>query len=82
MLNILIGIGVSGLYITTQTSQPYVLQLTRTLLVSSIGLLCLLAATLIYIPLNGYFLTRRWGILLIASYMTIMAINVVVELKS
>jgi len=82
MLNILLGIGVSGLYITTQTSQPYVLQLTRTLLVSSIGLLCLLAATLIFIPLNDYFLTRRWGVLLVASYTIIMAINVVVELKS
>jgi sodium/potassium/calcium exchanger 6 len=34
------------------------------------------------VPLNGYFLTRTWGIILIASYAVIMSINVVVEIKS
>ncbi|KAF9476678.1 hypothetical protein BDN70DRAFT_934817 [Pholiota conissans] len=82
MLNILLGIGVSGSYVIHKTSQPYHLKLSSTLLVSSFGLLFLLAATLIFVPLNDYFLTRRWGVVLIASYTIIMIVNIIVELKS
>ncbi|KAF9524833.1 Sodium/calcium exchanger protein-domain-containing protein [Crepidotus variabilis] len=82
MLNILLGIGVSGSYIIGQTGEPYDLRISTTLYVSSFGLLFLLAATMIFVPLNDYFLTRRWGILLILSYLVIMIINIVVELKS
>ncbi|KAF7336627.1 hypothetical protein MVEN_02097200 [Mycena venus] len=82
MLNILLGVGISGSYITQQTQQPYVLQFGNTLLVSTVGLLILLASTLIVVPLNGYKLTRTWGIILITAYMTIMAVNVVVEINS
>lgn len=82
MLNILLGVGISGSYVIHQNSEPYALELSHTLLVSSIGLLVLLAATLIFVPLNDYFLTRRWGILLIFSYTIIMIINIVVELHS
>ncbi|KAJ7475807.1 Sodium/calcium exchanger protein-domain-containing protein [Mycena latifolia] len=81
MLNILLGVGISGTYIIQQTSQPYELHFGSTLLVSTVGLLILLGATLIVVPLNGYFLTRTWGVILIASYTTIMAINVVVEIN-
>ncbi|KAJ7773220.1 Sodium/calcium exchanger protein-domain-containing protein [Mycena metata] len=81
MLNILLGVGISGSYITHNTGEPYSLQFGSTLLVSTIGLLILLAATLVVVPLNGYHLTRTWGIILIASYTLIMAINVVVEVK-
>ncbi|KAF8638304.1 hypothetical protein AX17_002324 [Amanita inopinata Kibby_2008] len=82
MLNILLGIGISGTYITNHTSRPYYLDFSASLHVSAIGLLCLLAATLIYVPLNNYYLTRRWGILLIASYIIMMAVNIIVELRS
>lgn len=82
MLNILLGVGISGSYIISKTGQPYSLHFGTTLLVSGIGLLALLAVTLIVVPLKGYFLTRWWGIFLIASYTTIMTINVVVELRS
>ncbi|KAG5647394.1 hypothetical protein DXG03_000464 [Asterophora parasitica] len=82
MLNILLGVGVSGTYIIQQTGVPYSVHFSTTLLVSTIGLLILLLSTLVFVPLNDYFLTRRWGILLIASYTIIMSINVVVELKS
>lgn len=82
MLNILLGIGVSGSYLIHQSSQPYSITVSTTLFVSCFGLLFLLAATLIFVPFNDYFLSRRWGILLIASYMIIMVINVIVELKS
>jgi len=82
MLNILLGIGVSGSYIINQTGESYILKISTTLFVSSFGLLFLLATTLIFVPLNDYYLTRRWGMLLIASYTLIMIINIVVELKS
>ncbi|RDB25972.1 putative cation exchanger C3A12.06c [Hypsizygus marmoreus] len=82
MLNILLGVGISGTYIIQQTTTPYPLHFSHTLFVSTIGLLVLLAATLIFVPLNGYFLSRRWGILLVASYTILMAVNVIVELKS
>jgi len=79
MLNILLGVGISGSYIIHQTSEPYSLHFNTTLIVSTVGLLALLLATMIVVPFNGYFLTRSWGIFLIASYAIIMAINVFVE---
>ncbi|KAF8905055.1 Sodium/calcium exchanger protein-domain-containing protein [Gymnopilus junonius] len=79
MLNLLIGVGVSGSYIISQRSEPYVLKLSTTLFVSAFGLLFLLVTTLIFVPLNDYFLTRRWGYLLIVTYTVIMIINIVVE---
>jgi hypothetical protein len=82
MLNILLGIGISGTYIISQTGRTYELDFSRSLHVSTIGLLCLLGATLVFVPLNRYHLTRKWGILLILSYVIIMIINVAVELKS
>jgi len=81
MLNILLGVGISGLYIIQQTSNPYHFQFTTTLIVSTIGLLALLLTTVIIVPLNDYFLTRNWGIFLIGSYTIIMGINVFVEVR-
>lgn len=81
MLNILLGVGVTGTLIMHQTQEPYVLDLSHTLLVSSFGLLSLLAVTLIVVPMNGYYLSRKWGVVLVCWYIVIMATNVVVELK-
>ena len=80
MLNILLGVGISGSYVISQTAKPYEIDVSTTLYVSSFGLLFLLAATLVFVPLNNYYLTRRWGILLIATYTVIMIVNIVVEL--
>jgi sodium/potassium/calcium exchanger 6 len=79
MLNILLGVGITGTLIMQQTHEPYQLALSNTLLVSALGLLTLLIATLVVVPLNGYYLSRRWGVLLIVSYLTIMGLNVIVE---
>ncbi|KAG8971781.1 hypothetical protein FRB90_010392 [Tulasnella sp. 427] len=82
MLNMLIGIGVSGTVVLRQTGQPfYAIDFSTTLLVSSIGLLALLLTTMIFVPLNGYLLSKRWGIFLICSYIAIMVTNVVVEIR-
>ncbi|TFY73995.1 hypothetical protein EWM64_g10017 [Hericium alpestre] len=79
MLNMLLGVGISGSYIIHQTGESYNLEFSTTLFVSAIGLLFLLLVTMIFIPLNGYYLPRLWGFFLIFSYTVIMAINIIVE---
>ncbi|EPQ54074.1 hypothetical protein GLOTRDRAFT_139475 [Gloeophyllum trabeum ATCC 11539] len=82
MLNMLLGVGVSGSYIINQRQRPYDLHFSKTLLVSSGGLLAMLVSTLVFVPWNGFYLTRRWGIFLILFYTTIMATNIIVETRS
>lgn len=81
MLNILLGIGVSGSIVIQETGQDYTLRFTTTLLVSTVGLLSVLIATLVFVPWNGYLLSRRWGIFLLACYVTMMVVNIIVEVK-
>ncbi|KAG6816880.1 hypothetical protein H0H87_002000 [Tephrocybe sp. NHM501043] len=81
MLNILLGIGISGSYVIHQTGTPFLLPFSTTLFVSVVGLLGLLIATLICVPLNKYVLTRRWGILLVSFYAILMTTNVIVEME-
>lgn len=82
MLNILLGIGISGTYIIRQTNEPYPLEFSTTLIITSAGLLALLIATLIFVPWNGYFLPRMWGVALIVAYTALMVTNVLVEALS
>jgi len=80
MLNILLGVGISGSLVIRSTGLSYYpIEFSTTLLVSSIGVLFLLVSTLVFVPLNGFWITKRWGIFLILSYVVIMAINVGVE---
>ena len=80
MLNILLGVGLSGTYVITESgAHSYHLDFSTTLLVSTIGLLSMLLLTMIIVPLNGYRLSRRWGVFLICYYIAIMTINIVVE---
>jgi sodium/potassium/calcium exchanger 6 len=82
LLNILLGVGVSGTYMIQQSPSPhyYALTFSPTLISSAIGLLMLLIGTLFFVPMNDYHLTKRGGWLLIASYAVIMAVNVAIEL--
>lgn len=68
MLNMLLGVGVSGSYIIQQTKQPYDLEFSTTLVISSMSLLAVLLVSAVFVPLNGYHLTRKWGAFLIAFY--------------
>ena len=82
MLNMLLGVGISGTYILHTTGTPYYsLHFSTTLFVSTIGLLTLLCMTLIFIPLNRFHLPKAWGVFLIVCYVIIMTINIVVELR-
>lgn len=82
MLNILLGVGISGSYIINAAGgEPFHLQFSSTLLVSTIGLLFLLVVTMLFVPLNNFHLPKRWGIFLILCYIVIMTTNIIVEIK-
>ncbi|OJT02445.1 hypothetical protein TRAPUB_7012 [Trametes pubescens] len=81
MLNILLGVGISGSYIVRQTGEPYPLHFSPTLVMTGSGLLLFLLATLVFVPLNSYHLPRSWGITLICAYLCLMVANIIVEVK-
>ncbi|EJU04935.1 hypothetical protein DACRYDRAFT_20517 [Dacryopinax primogenitus] len=82
MLNILIGLGIAGMVVAGENaSKGYEIIFSPTLIVSAVGLLVILLATLIVVPWNDYWLTKKWGIGLIVGYVVIMVINIVVEVK-
>ncbi|KWU44097.1 hypothetical protein RHOSPDRAFT_11990, partial [Rhodotorula sp. JG-1b] len=71
MLNILLGVGLSGTYLILlgpARGQPIHVAMGRTLSVSGFGLLAILLATLIFVPLNGYRMSKRVGATLIVAY--------------
>ncbi|KAI0833651.1 Sodium/calcium exchanger protein-domain-containing protein [Trametes gibbosa] len=81
MLNILLGVGISGSYIVRQTGEPYPLHFSPTLVITGTGLLVILLATLVFVPMNAYYLPRSWGIALICGYLCLMVANIIVEIK-
>ena len=82
MLNILLGVGISGSYIISQSSKPYELPLSPTLIVNGFGLLTILLTTVVVVPLNGFYLTRAWGIFLVCCYAVLVTVTIAVELKA
>lgn len=81
MLNILLGIGGAGTYVILSTGRSYVVHFSSTLWVSAIGLVMLLVATMIFIPYNGYWITRKWAFFLLGSYCSITILNIIVETR-
>ncbi|KAI9887031.1 MAG: hypothetical protein M1823_001175 [Watsoniomyces obsoletus] len=93
LLNILLGIGIGGLYRTVHNSsrrhrrhphddieyKPYELQVSTTLVISGATLLVTLVGLLICVPLNGWRMDRKigWGLVALWSASTIG--NVIVE---
>lgn len=84
MLNLLMGIGSAGTYF--MLSDPHhaaiAIEFSPTLWVSASGLVLILLATAIFVPLNGFMIDRRWAICLISAYVVLMVTNVVVEIKT
>ncbi|MCJ1243839.1 hypothetical protein MMC30_001036 [Trapelia coarctata] len=95
MLNILLGIGLSGLYMTISDGnkkhsrhphrpikyKPYQVEVGGTLMISAISLLVTLVGLLIVVPLNKWTLDRRigWGLITLWCLSTVG--NVVVEVS-
>ena len=94
MLNILLGIGVSGLYMTMKEAnhkhekhpgkkikyKPYEIEVGGTLMVSAITLLVTLVGLLIAVPLNKWVMSKRigWGLIILWSISTV--VNLAVEI--
>lgn len=70
MLNILLGVGLSGTYLiaSNPTREPIHVEMGPTLMVSGVGLFTILIGSLIVVPLNGFRMTKRIGGFLIAAY--------------
>jgi sodium/potassium/calcium exchanger 6 len=95
MLNILLGIGISGLYMTIKEAnskhekhpghklkyKPYEIEVSGTLMVSGITLLVTLVGLLIAVPMNKWVMSRRigWGLIILWSISTV--INLAVEIS-
>ncbi|CAO3634324.1 unnamed protein product [Cunninghamella blakesleeana] len=82
MLNIMLGIGIAATYVTIQRQEPYKIDVSSTIIVSSISLLIVLISSLVIIPLNGYRMSRVLGYLWISIYIVTMIINLIIELRS
>ncbi|CEP19724.1 hypothetical protein [Parasitella parasitica] len=82
MLNIMLGVGMGATYVTSQRSEPYAIDVSRTIVVSSIGLLIVLISSLVLVPLNGYRMARGFGYSWIAIYLICTAINLYIEIRS
>lgn len=81
MLNILLGVGLSGSYlIAAGGGEALRVDIGRTLLVSGGGLLGVLVATLIVVPWNGFWMGRGTGVALIGAYVVVLTVNVCVEI--
>ncbi|KAI0909138.1 Sodium/calcium exchanger protein-domain-containing protein [Ustulina deusta] len=94
LLNILLGIGLGGAYQTIRAAnkrhikhpdepyqyQPYHIQVTGTLMVSTLVLLATLFALLVIVPMNKWMMTRRIGWGLIGLWTASTIINLVIEI--
>ncbi|MCJ1323169.1 hypothetical protein MMC15_008523 [Xylographa vitiligo] len=95
MLNILLGIGLSGLYMTIRDGnrkhiqhpgrplkyKPYQVEVDGTLLISGITLLVTLVGLLVAVPLNNWVMDRRigWGLIALWCLSTIGNVGVEVS---
>ena len=93
MLNILLGIGIGGLYMTvrddqgrhdlhpaqSRNSSSYRIELSGTLVISGVTLLVTLVGLLIAVPLNNWMMDRKIGWGLIALWSTSTLVNVILE---
>ncbi|KAI6712160.1 hypothetical protein JHW43_005291 [Diplocarpon mali] len=95
MLNILLGIGLSGMYMTIKGAnhkhakhpnkeikyKPYQIEVSGTLLISAATLLITLVGLLIVVPLNKWVMSRRVGWGLIGLWTVSTIINLAVEVS-
>ncbi|KAH6709332.1 Sodium/calcium exchanger protein-domain-containing protein [Leptodontidium sp. MPI-SDFR-AT-0119] len=95
MLNILLGIGLSGMYMTIKGAnhkhakhpgkkihyKPYEIEVSGTLMISAVTLIITLVGLLIVVPLNKWVMSRRigWGLIGLWSISTV--VNLAVEVS-
>ncbi|KAI9833106.1 MAG: hypothetical protein M1826_000473 [Phylliscum demangeonii] len=93
MLNILLGIGLGGLYMMVRDAgrwraghphqplryRPYEIEVSKTLVISGVTLLVTLLGLLVWVPVNGWRMDRKIGWSLVALWSASTLANVVVE---
>lgn len=81
LLNILLGIGGSGLYLTiTNPEKPLKFDVSATLIVSGATLLLTLFILLVFVPINQWRMSRRVGFTLIGLWVASTVVNLALEL--
>ncbi|KAL7268046.1 hypothetical protein RUND412_009344 [Rhizina undulata] len=82
MLNILLGVGISGLYMTLSKAdnEPYKIEVSSTIIISAATLLLNLVMLLVAVPMNNWRMSRRIGWTLIAFWVVSTVVNLIVEL--
>jgi sodium/potassium/calcium exchanger 6 len=78
----MLGVGIGATYVTSQRNEPYAIDVSKTIVISAIGLLVVLISSLILVPLNGYRMSRGFGYSWIAIYLICTAINLFIEIRS
>ncbi|KAF9564448.1 hypothetical protein EC968_004500 [Mortierella alpina] len=81
LLNMLVGLGISGVYVTLKTREDIPLEISPTLFVSLVAVLLTMLGMFVVVPRNGYVFSRWWGWTLVAVYVVSMVVNVVLEVK-
>jgi len=93
MLNILLGIGIGGAWMTTQAAnrrhakhpdqpveyRPYHIDISGTLMISAVTVLVTLAFLLVAVPMNKWVMSREIGLSLIAIWVISTVVNIAVE---
>ena len=93
MLNILLGIGLSGIYMIIHHAdvkhekhpgkpmvvKPYKVEISPSLLISAVVLLVTLLGLLVVVPLNGWWMSKRIGWGFVALWVLATVGNVIVE---
>ncbi|KAI0998921.1 hypothetical protein K3495_g9275 [Podosphaera aphanis] len=95
ILNILLGIGLSGTYITVSQAkkkhakypmshivyEPYKIEISDTLVISAVTLVITLVGLLIAVPLNKWIMSRRigWGLIIIWSISILLNLGVEID---
>lgn len=78
----MLGVGIGATYITSQRNEPYAINVSKSIVVSSVGLLVVLLSLLVLVPLNGYRMSRKFGYSWIAIYLICVVINLIIEIRS
>jgi solute carrier family 24 (sodium/potassium/calcium exchanger), member 6 len=79
-IDILLGVGVSGLYINLTTEPEYQITMSPTLLVSTVSLFITLTSMLVIVPWMKWRMTRMFGICLVVFFTISTVISVLVEI--
>ncbi|CEG65906.1 hypothetical protein RMATCC62417_02588 [Rhizopus microsporus] len=79
LLNMVLGVGISSTYQVWKLGRPYELNISPSILTSTLGLIIVLLSTLIVVYTNGYRVTSQLGIWMISIYCLCILINFLLE---